>query len=111
MRIEEVNDIELGNIAILGSCSPDIVYGDKKLEQELRGMIGVITPEDMLKNHIQPDFLKVYIGMPVYPPEQGIIDDISNSDEFKNMPSYPSPDSIKMIHDICVVKLSDTQNN
>ena len=51
--------------------------------------------------------LSNYLNLNVVPADSGLIDEIRKTDEFKEMPTYPDEESIKIIDNILVVKLSE----
>lgn len=78
--------------------------------EEISGTTGILTEKECFTERLMPNLLKYYAYLSYNLPDKEQIIKIKNSVEYRNMPQYPETNSIKIINDIIVVKLSDNMN-
>lgn len=109
IRIHEYESkYEINNIAIVGKRDEDVVL---RKESELSDKVPLLTAlieTDLLfdRNHIM-SYLKYVHGLDLESVSFEEVETLTNSEEVKKMSIWPSQDSLKVIDNTLVLKISD----
>lgn len=107
-RIESYLDYNTNiKVAIIGTLDEN-KYRSTNVTEKITNEITGTSGENSL--YVQDDYqamLKHYFGVLIEIATEEEISDIINSEEFLSMPTYHNEDSIKIINDILVIKLSE----
>jgi hypothetical protein len=112
-RVEEMDGYQNGDdVMILGEFNyrdnPSPIEAVDRLDTEsLRSMDGVALENGLLTSEVRNNFIRTYLGFDMMGSTYSQKQEIMSSQEYIDMPVYPSEGSIKKIDDVWVVKLCD----
>jgi hypothetical protein len=98
--------IMIGEFNYRDNPSP-IEIVDRLDTEALRSMDGVAMENGLITSSVRNNFIRTYLGFEMMGSTYSQKEEIMNSQEYIDMPIYPSEGSIKKIGDVWVVKLCD----
>lgn len=115
MIAHDVDKISEGNhdipLLITGRLrSGNYPFPDSELEEICKGMVsryGLIYSTDEQISEGWVNYIKYYVGIDYKYPDEETRIQILDSSEFSDMSIYPTEDSVKIINDVIVVRLSN----
>lgn len=110
--VEQTPGYQTGDaVTILGDFyykdNPSSVEIDLMDSEDLREMSGVALENGMITAGVRDNFIRDYVGFDVARLNETQKNEIKESEEYKEMPSYPEAGCVQKIDDVWVVKLCE----
>jgi len=109
MRIEATEGYIPGQpFALIGeyglSETPDLLGSYSLDGEKFDDLSGVAKETGLLTSGVRHNFMKTYIGVEMPDINEEAIEQIKETEEYKNMPSYPAEGCVKQIEGIWIIK-------
>jgi hypothetical protein len=109
-RLEETEGYEYGDAVLIAG---DFYYVDNpspieavSMDDDLyRDFDGVAMENGMITAGVRNNFVRTYLGIDLPDISYSLQEELKNSTEYEEMPSYPSDGCIEKIQDVWVIKL------
>ncbi len=110
-KINELRDeYEFDKIAVVGTRENDVALGNPGDKSERIHILSSLLEETLLYDSEHTvNFLREMFGIDLEPVELSFRNGLLDTEEVASMGCWPSGDSVTVIDDILVIKLSDTK--